>query len=239
VVLARREIVCAESPFDAVTVLRRLRRSYPECFTFALRHAGQTFLGGSPERLIAKRGLSVVTEALAGSISVTAENASDRLRASQKDLREHASVVRHVVERIESLATDLRFDAAPTVRALPNVLHLVTPIVATLDAPTHVLALVAALHPTPAVGGTPQRAAMEWIRAHEPVSRGWYAGPVGWFDDQGDGEFAVALRSGLLRGDEAWIFAGAGLVRGSDPDAEFDETALKLRPLLGALGVSA
>jgi isochorismate synthase EntC len=101
-----------------------------------------------------------------------------------------------------------------------------------------VLDLVDALHPTPAVGGVPTASALDWIATHEPAPRGWYAGPVGWFDAAGDGEFAVALRSGLLVGNRAYVYAGAGIVAESDADAEYAETDLKQRALLGALGVA-
>ncbi len=127
--------------------------------------------------------------------------------------------------------------AAPVVRALRHVVHLHTPITGTLRHPVHVLELAARLHPTPAVGGTPTRAALDWIAAHETTPRGWYAAPVGWFDGDGDGELAVALRCGVLAGNRAHLWAGAGIVAGSDPDRELAETELKLRAMLGALGI--
>jgi isochorismate synthase EntC len=118
---------------------------------------------------------------------------------------------------------------------LKHLLHLRTPIQATLRAETHVLDLVERLHPTPAVGGVPTAAAMEWIGSREPFDRGWYAGAVGWLDAQGDGEFNVALRSGLVRGQSARLYAGAGIVRGSQSGAEYDETKLKLAAMLSSL----
>ena len=125
---------------------------------------------------------------------------------------------------------------APAVRALRNILHLHTPIAAELSAPVHVLELAAALHPTPAVGGTPTRLATAWIAAREPAPRGWYAAPVGWFDAAGDGELAVAIRSGLLAGRTAHVWAGAGIVRDSDAEAEWAEVEVKQRAVLDALG---
>jgi menaquinone-specific isochorismate synthase len=116
-------------------------------------------------------------------------------------------------------------------------MHLRTPIAARLAKRAHVLDLVAALHPTPSVGGVPTDRAIEWITRNEPDPRGWYAGPVGWFDAEGDGEFAVALRCGLLRGNRAWIYAGAGIVRDSDPAMEYAETNIKQTALLRALGI--
>jgi menaquinone-specific isochorismate synthase len=125
----------------------------------------------------------------------------------------------------------------PIVRSLRNVHHLWTPIVGDLARPAHVLDLVELLHPTPAVCGWPRDAAMAWIASREAVSRGWYAGAVGWFDQVGDGSFAVAIRSGLFEGREAWIYAGAGLVEGSEPEAELAETRVKQTPILAALGL--
>src|SRR5262249_36149305 len=113
-----------------------------------------------------------------------------------------------------------------------------TPFRARLREPRHVLELVARLHPTPAVGGTPRELAIDWIRSREPVARGWYAAPVGWFDLEGNGEIAVAIRSGVLAGNRAHLWAGAGIVAGSDPDRELAETEIKLRAMLGALGVA-
>ncbi len=138
---------------------------------------------------------------------------------------------------LEPLASKLRVPAAPVVRTLRNVHHLWTPISATLARPTHVLDLVRALHPTPAVCGTPREAAIRWIAAHEPATRGWYAGAVGWFDAEGDGAFTVAIRSGVLARREAWLYAGAGIVEGSDAALEYAETRVKQAPMLAALGL--
>jgi salicylate biosynthesis isochorismate synthase len=176
----------------------------------------------------------VVSEAMAGSVP---HGASAALLESEKDRREHDLVVDAIVERLSPHCTALERSAEPQVRELPNVVHLQTPVTGVLREPVHVLDLLDLLHPTPAVGGVPVDDAVRWIVAREPVPRGWYSGPVGWFDAAGDGEFAVALRSGLVRGRRAHVYAGAGIVRGSVPAAEYAETALKLRPLLDALGV--
>ena len=127
---------------------------------------------------------------------------------------------------------------APHVRVLRHVVHLHTPFRARLRAPRHVVELVGRLHPTPAVGGTPRELAIEWIRTREPSARGWYAAPVGWFDLDGNGEFAVAIRSGVIAGNRAQLWAGAGIVAGSDPERELAETEIKFRAMLGALGVA-
>jgi isochorismate synthase EntC len=156
---------------------------------------------------------------------------------SAKDAAEHACVVRALQSRLAPFCASLEVPSAPSVRSLATLLHLRTPLEGKLARATHVLELVEALHPSPAVGGEPRGAAVEWLRASEPVPRGWYAGPVGWFDAQGDGEFAVAIRSGRLEGERAWAYAGAGLVAGSTPASEYAETALKQRGFLSALGV--
>ena len=135
------------------------------------------------------------------------------------------------------VAREIRAPSAPVVRTLRNVHHLWTPIAATLARPMHVLELVRSLHPTPAVCGTPREAAIRWIAAHEPATRGWYAGAVGWFDAAGDGAFSVAIRSGVLAQREAWLYAGAGIVEGSDASLEYAETRLKQTPMLAALGL--
>ncbi len=159
------------------------------------------------------------------------------LLASTKDRGEHDWVVRAIESALAPWCAELMVPPEPTVRTLRHVIHLHTPVRGTLFAPRHVLALAAALHPTPAVGGTPTAAALAWIAAHEPSTRGWYAAPVGWFDAAGDGELAVAIRSGLIDGSTATLHAGAGIVRDSDAAAEWSETEVKLRALSGALGL--
>ncbi|RMH38955.1 MAG: isochorismate synthase [Deltaproteobacteria bacterium] len=240
IVAARCTAVDLDAPADAAGVLSRLRARYPDCFRFAFRFDGATFAGASPERLIARDGRHIATQALAGSIDADSRpDAGDALRASSKDQSEHGYVVRAITDALAPLCARLNVSAEPEICTLRHLLHLRTPIRGTLAGPHHVLDLVAALHPTPAVGGVPTADAVQWICAHEPAPRGWYAGPVGWFDSAGDGDFAVALRSGLLAGHRAFLYAGAGIVAASDADAEYAETDLKQRPLLEALGVDA
>ena len=236
IVVARRAEVTADDPLDPVAVLTRLG-VHAGCTRFAFRAGRSTFVGATPERLIARVGERVLTEALAGSIA-TLDSDAEALLASVKDGHEHALVVRAVVERLAPLCRELTVAEAPRVRTLRHLLHLQTPIAGLLAEPRHVLELVAALHPTPAVGGTPADSALAWIAAHEPAPRGWYAGPIGWFDAEGDGEFAVALRCGLLTGRRALVYAGSGIVAASRPDAEWTETAWKQRALLDALGIA-
>lgn len=241
IVAARCSVVELEAPVEPASVLGALHHRYPDCYRFGYRFGPRAmFVGATPERLIARVGSGIFTEALAGSIAAgpgSERTAANALLASRKDRSEQDFVVRTIVAELGPLCSELDVPAEPEIRALRHVLHLETPIRGTLRAPTHILDLVAALHPTPAVGGVPTATAMAWIAEREPVPRGWYAAPVGWFNQSGQGEFAVAIRSGLLAGKHAYIYAGAGIVRDSDPDAEFAETKLKQRAVLDALGV--
>ena len=234
--------VTSSGVLDIAAALGRVRSAYPECARFAFRRGATTFIGASPERLVALRGVEVEVDSLAGTCARARDAAEDEramreLRESDKNLREHAHVAHAIELALRPLAREVRIPARPIVRSLRNVHHLWTPITATLAAPLHALDLVAALHPTPAVCGTPRHVAIDWIAAHEPSPRGWYAGAVGWFDAAGDGAFSVAIRSGALTRHEAWLYAGAGIVEGSDPTAEYAETRVKQTPMLAALGL--
>lgn len=237
VVAARRTEVRTDRDLDAWAVLRGLGARYPETWRFGLRFGRSTFLAATPERLFVKRGRLVETDALAGSIAASEVDAEARLLASAKDQREHRPVVEHLQARLGPLCAQLDAPPAPELRRMPNILHLHTPLRGHLRAEVHAADLAAALHPTPAVGGVPSEAAVRWIADNEAHPRGWYAGPVGWLDADGDADFAVALRCGVIRGANAWAWAGGGIVEGSEPDAEWRESALKLRPFTHALGV--
>lgn len=232
VVAARHCVVELETGAGSLDVLKRLEERFPGCTRFALWRDDAAFLGATPELLISRRGPAVLSEALAGS---TEHGDGARMMASAKEREEHQLVVQAILTALQPFCDSLRSAPEPTVRELPNVLHMQTPIEGHLREPTHILSLVDALHPTPAVGGVPTRQAVEWIVEHEQLARGWYSAPVGWTDAAGDGEFVVALRSGLLRDGKAWVYAGAGIMGDSDPDAEYAETELKMKALLGAL----
>ncbi len=237
-VVAARSVGFELSPTpDPVRVLGRLRVLAPECTRFALRRGAATFLGATPERLVSLRAGVVETEALAGSIRAGDPARRAELLDSSKERAEHELVAGELVRRLESLATEIRRPDRPEVRSLRHVLHLWTPIRAVLREPLHVLDLVERLHPTPAVGGVPTAEALSFIAEREPGERGWYAGPIGWCDARGEGEFAVALRSGLLEGTRANLYAGAGIVRASNAHSEWLETRLKLMALTSALGL--
>lgn len=236
---ARRVRARAVTPWATSSVVHRMTA---RATRFALTLGAARFVGATPERLVVRRGAVVETDALAGSIPrVAGDEArqSAELLRSEKDLREHALVVTAIREALSPWCATLDVPDAPAVKSLPTLLHLWTPMRATLRDPSvDVTALVARLHPTPAVGGTPRALAVPWLRAHEDAPRGWYAGPVGWCDASGDGVFCVALRAAVLRDGWAWLYAGAGLVTGSDPAKEWAETEAKLGPMREALGVA-
>lgn len=238
VVLAREVRVEANRPFVRGEVLDRLASLHPACMIFAL----DGFIGASPELLVSRRDRALRSHPLAGTISRsgdahTDEEQSSRLLASGKDRHEHALVVKAVAQRLQPMCADLSVPDAPAIVALRNVAHLGTEIAGTLRDPANqtALDLVAALHPTPAVGGTPTDAALAFLQEHEGLDRGRYAGAVGWMDSRGDGDWAVAIRSAEVHGARARLFAGVGVVAGSEPDAELAETQLKLQALLAAL----
>jgi isochorismate synthase EntC len=164
---------------------------------------------------------------------------SDWLLQSPKDRAEHAIVVGSIRETLSGVCSELNVAPSPTILTLSNVHHLFTPIVGRVLPGRNILDLVERLHPTPGVGGFPREPALELIRAWERLDRGWYAGPVGWLDRGGDGEFAVGIRSALLDGDEATLFSGCGIVAASNPAREYAESCWKLRPVLAALEASA
>jgi len=237
VVLARRARLHRAEGFDAVACLDALRRAYPSSACFAQGRGDAIFLGATPERLLHVRGDALETGAVAGSAPRGREPAEDErlgreLLESKKEQTEHAVVVRAIREALDGSCIDLDVPEAPHLLRLEGIQHLETPVRGRLAPGTRLLELAARLHPTPAVGGTPRTAALAWIDAHESLDRGWYAGCVGHLDAAGGGELCVALRSALLRGANAHLFAGAGLVEGSNPEAELRETRLKLRALL-------
>jgi menaquinone-specific isochorismate synthase len=235
VVLAREVEVVADAPFDIRTVLRRLRTQQPGCIVFA--DAG--FVGATPELLVLREGTAFESRPMAGTAPGSiATDVARTLAASGKDAREHRFVVDAVGDALAPHTTELAIPDRPVVEHFGSLAHLVTPIRGVLaDPDLDALGLAQLLHPSPAVGGTPTVEALHAIAALEPFDRGPYAGPVGWVDASGDGAFAVALRCAELDGARARLRAGAGIVTGSDPDAEWAETAAKFEPMLRALVV--
>lgn len=237
VVAARvKELSFAANVSPSHTLLSLAER-HGDSTRFAFFRGRSAFLGATPERLIVKRGSHVETEALAGTVRRREATAGDESTGDfgPKEHKEHSPVLAQILATLTPFCASLTHDPVPRLRAQRQVLHLRTTVRGVLSSPCHALSLVRALHPTPAVGGRPTAQALDWIREHEDFDRGLYAGPVGWVDASGDGQFNVALRCGVLRDDRATLFAGAGLVMGSDPRREFEETALKLQVLQGSL----
>jgi isochorismate synthase len=235
-VAARRVVLhgaCLPSP---ARVLERLREAC-DSTRFALSVGDLTFLGASPERIVKCSGTRVWTEALAGSVQGDDATHGESLFLSPKDRAEHAIVAREIQTLLAPLHESLTVDG-PHLHRLRHLSHLRTRFEGILKEPLHVLDLVARLHPTSAVGGAPRIAALAWLAEHEHAERGLYAGPFGAFDRDGNGEFVVAIRSGLLGANEAHLFAGAGIVEGSDVESELRETRWKLQGLMTAMGVT-
>jgi len=236
VVLARDLFASADAPIDPRVLLRRLAARYPDCFTFAC--AG--LVGATPELLIRRNGREVSSLVLAGTKprgATAAEDAklADELQGSVKENEEHLYAAASLKEALEPLCQVLEVSEGPELIKLANVQHLGTRVRGKLTANRSALSLAAALHPTAAVGGTPTDAAVELIRELENMDRERYAGPVGWMDAEGNGEWGIALRCAQLDGNRARLFAGCGIVAGSDPAAELAETQVKFRPMQTAL----
>jgi menaquinone-specific isochorismate synthase len=238
VVLARDLVATAAEPIDVRWPLRRLAADYPTCWTF---HVDGMF-GATPELLVRRERGLVTSRVLAGTIRRTGDDARDlslaaRLARSSKDLEEHEYAVRSVAEALEPHCSSMNVPEAPFVLHLPNVMHLATDVAGVVhDAATvSSLELAAALHPTAAVGGTPTSVAVELIAQLEGMHRGRYAGPVGWMDADGDGEWGIALRSAAIEGHTVRLYAGCGIVADSDPEAELAETQGKFVPVRDAL----
>jgi menaquinone-specific isochorismate synthase len=238
VVLARDLVATAAEPIDVRWPLRRLAADYPTCWTF---HVDGMF-GATPELLIRRERGLITSRVLAGTIRRTGDDSRDlalaaRLARSSKDLEEHEYAVRSVAEALEPHCSSMNVPEAPFVLHLPNVMHLATDVAGVVhdSATVTSLELAAALHPSAAVGGTPTPVATELIAQIECMDRGRYAGPVGWMDADGDGEWGIALRSGLISGSTVRLYAGCGIVADSDPEAELAETQGKFVPVRDAL----
>lgn len=242
VVLARVATFTFAAPLAPLTLLRLLKAATPNCFHFAFQSAdGPAFVGASPELLFAKEGTRVHSEAVAGTRPrVDDPTADDRLRRallqSDKDRREHAFVRERIRRALAPLTQTLTVEEEPSELRLARKRHLQSAVEGRLQKGVDVWDLLGTLHPTPAVGGTPTDAALQHIRAVEPLDRGWYAGPVGWVQDDA-AAFAVGIRSGLVDGADLSLFSGAGIVAGSDPAAEWQEIEHKISDFINVLGL--
>ena len=239
VVLARARQIYSSNPVDPIMVIDRLQKAYSSCYRFMFEPTpGRVFLGATPELLVEVAGSSIHTVALAGSTRrgcCPREDAElgQQLMANPKELHEHRLVIQTIREVLKPLTSSLYVQPLPGLCHLSNIQHLKTVIQGQLTGNNGILSVVDALHPTPAVGGRPRDIAMDIIAGTTP--RGWYAAPVGWFDYEGNGLFAVAIRSAVIADNDSLLFAGAGIVADSIPQNEWNETELKVRPLFEAL----
>jgi isochorismate synthase len=227
--------------FDINSTLQRLRENYPGAYVFAIQRGESFFIGATPERLVLAQDGQIHTMALAGSVGRGETELEDlqlgaELLQSEKNINEHAIVVTMVQDALKKHCTNVQVSATPQLLKLKNLQHLQTPITGDLIPGRCILDVMSELHPTPAVGGFPRDAALEEIRTTEKLDRGWYAGPLGWIGASGHGEFAVALRSGLVDSTKATLFAGCGIVSSSEPQIEYAESWWKFQVMLSGLG---
>ncbi|WLR41201.1 isochorismate synthase [Bacillus carboniphilus] len=241
VILAREIMLRFEHKKHVEPVIEKLQREQSASYIYAIESNESTFLGASPERLIKKEEQKVFSTCLAGSIKRGKDREEDHqlgndLLGDHKNLHEHQIVVNMIRENFSERCITYQCQKKPTLLKTRSVQHLYTPIMGIVKKGYSLFDFVESLHPTPALGGFPRQAAMKYIRDEEPMERGWYAAPIGWLDFEDNGEFIVAIRSGLIQNNRAFLFAGCGIVRDSDPELEYEETIIKLKPMLSAVG---
>lgn len=241
VVLTRQLQLSADDVLQSAAVVQRLITEQPYSYVFAVTKDSASFVGATPERLVTQKNQQIQSACLASSVergdTIAADQAfGDWLLNDEKNRHEHQLVVDMIRTAIEQVCTDVQVPAEPVLYKMKDIQHLYTPVTGTAIRGSSLLKVVEQLHPTPALGGYPKQDAMRVIRETEDYERGWYGSPIGWIDYKDDGEFAVAIRSGLLRNKQATLFAGSGIVGDSDPDSEYQETRIKFRPMLSALG---
>ncbi|MED1206059.1 isochorismate synthase MenF [Heyndrickxia acidicola] len=242
VVLSRRMRLDFDKTILPEQVLSRLWMEQHQSYLFALEELNHCFTGASPERLILKENDQILSTCLAGSIKRTGNAADDGLLGlellnDRKNRDEHQFVVKMISDVLDPFCIEMSIPDTPEVMKMRDIQHLYTPVRGKVNnTGTTLLKLVEALHPTPALGGIPREKAMELIREVENSDRGFYGAPVGWFDYRGNGEFCVAIRSGLLKENEAILYSGCGIVADSNPEDEYIETGIKFKPMLRALG---
>lgn len=241
IVLARELVLKTDHNITDTKVLHRLRNQYPDCYSFLIRqNEHSSFIGCTPERLASFKGDYLFTEGLAGS-SPRGKSATEdaklemELLNSIKNLDEHNFVLRAIESNLEPFSENLELQPTPGIKKLNNVFHLHTPIKAKIKRDVSKTEVLKTLHPTPAVGGFPKKNAIPHIPSFENFERGWYAAPIGWINANGEGEFAVAIRSGLIKENEVRFYAGCGIVGASNPNKEWEETNVKFIPMLSAL----
>jgi menaquinone-specific isochorismate synthase len=241
VVIARSLRLDFDQPLSASSALYQVSEEQPESFLFGLEAETQFFFGATPERLVKVKDSQALSTCLAGSTprGKTVEKDAELGKAllnDSKNRSEHQYVVNMISEVFAGHTSQLYVPKTPKLMKIRDIQHLYTPVEGKLNSGSTLFDLVRDLHPTPALGGEPKQEALDLIRQYETMNRGYYAAPVGWIDAKGDGEFAVAIRSALLNEKEAYLYAGGGIVEDSTPDSEYDETWVKFRPMLRALG---
>jgi menaquinone-specific isochorismate synthase len=241
VVLARELRTAFSQPLQNEYVLQRLTAEQPTSYIFAFESGDDCFIGASPERLVKREGEYVFSTCLAGSTRRGKSNEEDEqlgqeLLRDEKNLVEHEVVVHMIKEAMMESCQNIEAPSSPGLYKTKHIQHLYTPVKGTIKNGMSLFSLVERLHPTPALGGYPQKKAKQVIRELELLDRGWYGAPLGWLDSAGNGEFIVGIRSGLLQKNEASLFAGCGIVAESNPESEYKETKIKFNPMLSALG---
>ncbi|MBK3496115.1 isochorismate synthase [Viridibacillus sp. YIM B01967] len=241
VVIARSLALQFEEQVSSPNVLSQVIMEQPESYLFGLEEQGKLFFGASPERLVKVSDMYAYSSCVAGSVKRGETVEEDELLGQgllndEKNRSEHQYVVDMILQTFKENCASYEIPHAPKLLKIRDIQHLFTPVEGPMKKEATILQLVKTLHPTPALGGVPRVKAMEVIREYEPMNRGLYAAPIGWLDAQGNGEFAVAIRSALLANDQAFLYAGGGIVADSEPASEYDETLVKLRPMLRALG---
>ncbi|WP_188453989.1 isochorismate synthase [Virgibacillus oceani] len=241
IVLAREMRLKLSKKAEITAILSNFITSQTNCYIFAFEHGNDCFVGATPERLVKLENKQLLSTCLAGT-APRGKTKSEDVKISQallhdsKNREEHDFVVKMIKEAIKNYCTDIQIPNEPIIYPLKNLQHLFTPVKATLQNGYSIFDIIKQLHPTPALGGVPKETSLAFIREHEQMDRGWYGAPIGWLDRNQNGEFAVAIRSGLIQGDEASLFAGCGVVKDSDPEAEYEETTIKFLPMLTVLG---
>ncbi|MGM7720722.1 isochorismate synthase [Metabacillus sp. Hm71] len=241
VVLAREVHLEFMNKINPYQVIGNLQKEQPTSFIFGFENGLHHFIGATPERLVKKHENEVLSTCLAGSIKRGKTSDDDEMLGRQllqdeKNLVEHAIVVKMIKDAFEEYCYEVKAPNEPALLKTKNIQHLYTPVKGLAKQGHSLISMVEKLHPTPALGGYPKEKAIEKIRELEPMHRGWYAAPIGWFDHEDNGEFVVAIRSGLIKGNRAALFAGCGIVEESKPESEYYETKIKLKPMLSALG---
>lgn len=241
IVLARELRLKFTKKAELTVMLDKLIQAQANSYIFAFEHGSDCFIGATPERLVKVEKEQLLSTCLAGTAprgETKKEDASisAQLFHDEKNREEHDFVVQMIKRSIENYCTDIVIPNEPVIYPLKNLQHLYTPVTATLKNEYSIFDIIRQLHPTPALGGTPTEESLAFIREHEQLDRGWYGAPIGWLDSNQNGEFAVAIRSGLIQGDEASLFAGCGVVKDSDIEAEYEETKIKFLPMLSVLG---